>query len=148
MLGRACSSKPWRITPANGCQRIRLQYAALAAIASLALVGTASASVRWFHSPSGNIQCEVSSGGSRGAHAYCQTFQPARSATLHRNGRTTICLGGRCLGNGPENAFTLRYGRSTIVGPFRCTSLQSGIKCVVRSSGHGFKIAKEGIRRI
>jgi hypothetical protein len=102
--------------------------------------------VRWFHSPSGNIQCQVSANDLRGTAAFCQTFEPSRTATLHRNGRTTLC-GARCVGNGPENAFTLRYGHSVVVGPFRCTSLKSGMKCVVRSSGHGFKISKQSIKR-
>jgi hypothetical protein len=54
----------------------------------------------------------------------------------------TACPGTRCLGNGPENAFTLRYGRSVTVGPFRCTSQTSGMRCVTTSSGHGFLISR------
>jgi hypothetical protein len=106
----------------------------------------ASAVTKWFHSPSGNISCEVSPGGTRGRHAYCQTVHPAASALLRVNGSVHTCHGGRCLGNGPENAFTLRYGRLVLVGPFRCTSSrESGMRCIVRKTGRGFVIGRQGI---
>ena len=110
---------------------------------TLALVATAEAKVRWFHSPSGNIQCEVAYHDSRGSYAYCQTFHPAESATLHLNGRTKLCHGGKCLGDGPENAFTLAYGHSVTVGEFKCTSSTDGMRCAVGK--HGFTISKRGI---
>jgi hypothetical protein len=125
----------------------RLLVWVAAVSSSLVATAPASASVRWFYSPSGNISCEVSSGGVRGAYAYCQTLKRPRSVTLHRNGHLTVCRGGRCLGNGPETAKELRYGHSVRVGPFRCTSKQTGMRCVVVSSGHGFAISRGGIRR-
>jgi len=33
------------------------------------------------------------------------------------------------------------------VGPFRCTSLRSGIRCVVSASGHGFLIGASVFKR-
>ena len=119
----------------------------IAALAAAAMPATAAAKTRWFHSPSGNIQCEVSSGGARGAYAYCQTFTPAASATLKESGRTKVCRGGACLGDGPENAFTLGYGKAVRVGAFRCTSRVSGMTCRVVGKGRGFTISREGIRR-
>jgi hypothetical protein len=110
--------------------------------------GTAWATVRFFHSPSGNIECQVSAHDRVGTAAYCQTFTPARSVTLGPGGKLERCRGGKCLGNGPENATTLRYGRSVTVGPFRCTSLKRGMRCVIRSTGHGFVLSRQGIRRI
>jgi uncharacterized protein DUF6636 len=96
--------------------------------------------VAWFHSPSGNIQCEV------GVTAYCQTFRPLQTVTLRANGRSVVCTRRACpVGNGPENATTLAYGRSIRVGPFRCTSLQSGMRCVVVRTGRGFTIARQGV---
>jgi hypothetical protein len=110
-----------------------MRWLALAA----ALTGT-----HWFHSPSGNIQCEVSS-----TYAYCQTFEPLQTAQLRRGGRTAVCSRRACtVGNGPENATTLGYGRSIRVGPFRCSSAMSGMRCVVVTSGHGFTIARVGVR--
>src|SRR4051794_8523867 len=122
----------------------------LAAGLVLALVPAANcvAATKWFHSPTGNIQCEVASGGVNGGHAYCQTFRAPRSVTLAPDGSVRICRGERCLGNGPENAFTLRYGRSIRVGPFRCSSARSGIRCVLVRSSHGFRITAARVRRV
>ncbi|HEY1370702.1 MAG TPA: DUF6636 domain-containing protein [Gaiellaceae bacterium] len=124
----------------------RLLAVAVAVLAFAQPAGSATATVRWFHSPTGNIQCEVASRGPGGTFAFCQTFKAPRSATLRRDGRTRVCRGVGCLGNGPENAFTLRYGRSVTVGPFRCTSRRSGMRCIVRASGHGFAISRERLR--
>ena len=108
----------------------------------------AVATVSWFHSPSGNIQCEVAAADLRGTYAYCQTFVRPRSVRLSASGRMRVCTGTGCLGNGPENAFTLRYGRSVHVGPFRCTSLVSGMRCVVARTGRGFQISRETLTRV
>jgi hypothetical protein len=67
---------------------------------------------------------------------------------MHANGRLDQCRGVRCLGNGPDNATTLAYGRSLVVGPFRCTSLTTGMRCVVRTSGHGFLLSRAGVARL
>jgi hypothetical protein len=111
--------------------------------------GAASGTV-WFHSPSGNIECEVSPGGPhRAARAYCQTARPSAGVSLRPNGKLRVCHGQGCIGNGPENASTLAYGHSMLVGPFRCTSSRlQGIKCIVRQTGKGFAIAQQGITRI
>jgi hypothetical protein len=115
----------------------------------LAASGSAAAepqTVRWFHSPSGNIQCEVASGDPRGTYAYCQTFTPLQTAKLRRNGHTAVCSRRSCpVGNGPEGAPALGYGRSLRVGVFRCSSARSGVRCVVVASGRGFAIARAGI---
>ena len=110
----------------------------------------AAAGTVWFHSPSGNIECEVSPGGPhRAARAYCQTARPSASVSLRPSGRLRICHGQGCIGNGPENASMLGYGHSMLVGPFRCTSSrQQGMKCIVRKTGKGFAIARQGITRI
>jgi hypothetical protein len=70
------------------------------------------------------------------------------SVTLHPNGRLDLCHGVKCLGNGPVNATMLAYGRSVTVGPFRCTSLRIGMRCVVRSTGHGFLLSRAGVKRV
>jgi hypothetical protein len=119
---------------------------------ALAIVAGASASssaarARWFHSPSKNISCEL--GVSRpllGTYAFCATLHPPRCVTLKANGQTRApqnCL----LGNEPENTFTLRYGRSVRLGPFRCTSRRAGMRCVIVRSGHGFLISRERLKR-
>lgn len=118
-----------------------------AALAILAHSSTATASVRWFHSPGGNISCEVSSGGKRGAYAFCQSKRTPKSVTLGRNGRSKICRGVACLGDGPQDAKALASGRSIRVGAFRCTSLRTGMRCLVVKSGRGFKISRSKIQR-
>jgi hypothetical protein len=125
-------------------------YTSAAAIALAAvIVGVAGASrstVRWFHSPSGNIECEVTWHDVRGTYADCQTFKPLQTAVLGANGHTSICAHRPCsVGNGPTNATTLRYGHSLRVGIFRCTSTMAGVRCVVIASSHGFRIAREGV---
>jgi hypothetical protein len=109
--------------------------------------GSASAKVRWFHSPSGNIQCQVSANDARGNSAYCQTFERPQSVTLRRSGKMDLCRGIKCLGNGPEDAFTLLYGHSVRVGPFRCTSLKRGIRCRLIARRTGFLINRNHVRR-
>jgi hypothetical protein len=118
-----------------------------AAVAILAHASTATASVRWFHSPGGNLSCEVSSGGARGAYAFCQSKRTPKSVTLTRDGRSKICRGVACLGDGPQGAKRLAYGRSIRVGAFRCTSLKNGLRCVVVKSGRGFTLSRAKIQR-
>ena len=122
--------------------------AAAIALAAL-IVGAAGAgtnTVRWFHSPSGNIECEVASHDIRGTYADCQTFKPLQTARLGANGHTSICANRSCsVGNGPTNATTLAYGHSLRVGIFRCASTVAGVRCVVIATGHGFRIASEGV---
>ena len=104
---------------------------------------------RWFHSPSRNIQCELD--WQRGAgipdQAYCQTFEPLRSVHMTWTGSLRVCTGQRCVGDGPENAFTLRYGHATQLGPFRCLSLTAGMRCTV-PSGRGFLLSRSGVKRL
>jgi hypothetical protein len=84
----------------------------------------------------------------RGTNVYCQTGKPARNVVLHANGRLNLCNGVQCLGNGPVTATMLAYGRSVVVGPFQCTSLRTGMRCVVQSTGHGFLLSGAGVKRI
>jgi hypothetical protein len=96
----------------------------------------ASGAPAFFHSPSGNIQCEVDA-----EHADCQTFEPMRSVTLKPDGMDSVCRGEGCVGNGPETAGRLAYGKSLSVGPFQCLSEENGVICLV--SSHGFRISRE-----
>lgn len=105
----------------------------------------ASPTRRWFHSPSDNINCEVEAPGD----ARCETFLPAESVEMTWRGTLIECHGLRCIANGPVNATTLAYGRSMRVGEFRCTSLRTGIRCLVETrSPHGFLISRAGISSV
>ena len=116
------------------------------ALTTAAAANAQSTAVRWFHSPSGNIQCEVASGDSRGTYAYCQTTTPTRTARLTANGHTKVCSRRCSIGDGPENATTLGYGKSLNVGKFRCTSQSAGMRCVVAATGRGFRISRDGVK--
>src|SRR4051812_4294379 len=72
-----------------------------AALLALAIPATAAGKVRFFHSPSGNIQCEVAAHDARGTYAYCQTFNPVESVKLDAAGHSKVCRGGTCVGDGP-----------------------------------------------
>jgi hypothetical protein len=102
---------------------------------------------RFFRSPSGNIECELDyEATSVPNRAYCQTQSPAQSVTLSSDGSVKPCSGVSCLGNGPDNESVLSYGRSTTLGPFRCTSTTSGMTCLL-STGQGFEISRSGVAR-
>jgi hypothetical protein len=112
---------------------------------TLTVASPALAKVMWFYSPSKNISCEVSSGGERGAYAFCQSVQKPRSVTLSEQGTLKVCDGTKCLGDGPEEAFELGYGKSVRVGNFECTSKTTGMRCSVSPSGHGFELSRDAL---
>jgi hypothetical protein len=117
-----------------------------------ALAGSsASASpslVRWFHSPSGNISCEVGANRPQiGTYAFCATRSPTRCVRLDGKGQMRVRRGLPCEGDAPETAFTLGYGKSVRVGPFRCTSRMDGMRCAIVVTGHGFLISRERVTR-
>src|SRR5215510_12531954 len=104
----------------------------LVLLLTLGMTGaSASASkavVRWFHSPSRNIECEVAVKRTQlGTYAYGQTHKPPQRVTLYTSGRMRACRGVSCEGTGAVRAFTLRYRSSVGAGPFRCTSLLIGM---------------------
>ena len=102
-----------------------------------------STSLASFHSPTGNISCRLSA-----ASVRCQSRQRPHSVTMNGSGQLTICRGARCLGNPAAGAATLGYGGRTTVGRFTCRSAFSGLTCTVTSSGRGFVINKDGVRRV
>ena len=95
-----------------------------------------------FLTPSGNIECQISSQAGL-AGAYCQTTTPARSVTMNAAGHYTVCTGQQCLANAGEGTPTLFYGTETGVGPFRCESAMTGVTCT--ADGRGFLISASGI---
>jgi hypothetical protein len=127
------------------------------ALAALAVMLSASATAparsqrardaRSFLSPSGNIGCELDwqRGTTIPNRAYCQTYHPPRAVTMSPNGALRVCTGS-CIGDPGEDAFTLGYGRRVKLGPFRCQSLTSGMRCTV-ASGRGFLLSRAGVRR-
>ena len=101
----------------------------------------------YFRSPAG-VECELTvNAGKISAIAYCQTGSPPRSVTMSTSGHLKICRGVGCLSNAPLNVSVLAYGHQTTLGPFRCQSSRSGVRCRV-PSGRGLRISRSGIERI
>ena len=122
------------------------RYAALTgAVLATISPASANAAVAWITSPSRNLDCQMTDRYAGTSEVLCQSTQRPQTVTMAANERLRICRGLQCLGNAPENAVTLGYGKSRAVGKFRCTSLPAGLRCVVIASGRGFLINREGI---
>jgi hypothetical protein len=111
---------------------------------------------RSFDSPSLNINCGMFDDSSF-RQVVCQSRIPLQKVTMHGAGRLTICrdrtpndvkndcnLGDR--GEGPIRP--LAYGRQITVGRFLCLSRKVGVRCTVLSSGRGFLINRDGVKRV
>jgi hypothetical protein len=131
--------------------RFRLQLGLLAALAfsAPAPASAAKGEQHFFFAPGVTTSCEMDAAVPKiGTAAFCQTYPHTESVVLHANGRLTICHGIKCIGNPPEGVPTLTYGAWLDTGPFRCTSLHKGVKCVVRRTGKGFLISPTSIKRL
>lgn len=126
--------------------------ALLGAIAFVAVASGTAAAAReqhFFFAPGVTTSCEMDAGMPKtGTVAYCQTSPHLESVVLNADGHLTICHGVKCIGNPPEGVPTLTYGAWLDAGPFRCTSLHAGVRCVVRRTGHGFLISPTAIKRV
>jgi hypothetical protein len=71
-------------------------------------------------------------------------------ATLSKSGRLRIShLGPNCsVGNAYLGAPTVRYGQSIPFGPFRCTALRAGTRCIVKKTGLGFLLTNRHGERV
>lgn len=117
----------------------------IAVASALAVPASASASGReYFRSPTGNVTCEVSAGGTSGTWVSCQSLRRPQSARLTGEGEVSVCSGKHCLRPRRRalNSLRLKYGSSVRIGPFRCSSRRYTISCWVRSGStrHGFAI--------
>lgn len=125
--------------------RVAVVVAALL-VAPLIPTAQADPGVQFFHSPSGNISCEIDyrRGQDNPDSAYCVSADPPQHVSMNPDGVLEVCKGVSCMSNGPTDAFTLNYGRTTGLGPFTCLSEVSGMICTV-DSGKGFTISRSGI---
>jgi hypothetical protein len=145
-IDRAGITKCWG---SNDVQKagLALPFRVHDALTPMAIYGQGAAvkstSLASFRSPTGNLSCRLSA-----ASVRCQSRQRPHSVTMNGSGQLTICRGARCLGNPAAGAATLDYGGRTTVGRFTCRSAFSGITCTVTSSGRGFVINKDGVRRV
>jgi len=125
--------------------RVAVVLAALL-VTPLGPTAQAEPGVKFFHSPSGNISCEINYQRGYGIpdSAYCVSGKPPQNVSMNSDGVLTVCTGESCLSNGPEDEVTLPYNHTTGIGPFTCLSEVSGVTCTV-VSGRGFTISNSGI---
>jgi len=108
--------------------------------------------LRTFQTPSRNIGC-VLVGGARCDIKKREWAPPAQPASCALDwgqglqvGKTgaagVVCAGDTALNTGP----ILRYGSSSRVGTFTCTSRVKGMTCRNRVTGHGFFLARDRYR--
>jgi hypothetical protein len=113
--------------------------------------GASSVKSIFLQSPSGNIECEMDFGrvGALSSRVFCESqAKPYYSVTLAPDGKLTICSSSlACIANGPDNQTTVAYGSSVTLGPFRCSSLITGMRCTIGSAG-GFVISRSGIQKV
>jgi hypothetical protein len=136
--------------------RVALAVTLLSLGISTAATPASTGSQRFFFTPGPNgASCEIDVGvPGLSAQAWCVVgppHLPARNAigvALTAAGAVKVCHGLRCVGNAPDKTPTLRYGRSIGLGPFRCTSLRQGVRCIATKLGHGFLLGSHGLTRV
>src|ERR1700722_10679244 len=86
------------------------------------------------------------------------TAHPAqRGGPLTAGGRVSTCfvanpgVSAVCTQNWDSSASVLKYGQTSEIGDFRCTSATTGISCILltgKAAGKGFVITDTGVRRV
>jgi len=103
------------------------------------------------YSPSANLECALTDSPQFGSEVFCQSLKPPHWVRMLPNGSLKICRGGlRCTSDFGERPTPrkLVYGAQVTVGRFRCSSLRSGMRCVVIRTGKGFLINAAGVARV
>jgi hypothetical protein len=149
--------------PMNRTSRRALQMSAtmtpLIAAAAIAVPATANAAIDFnFHSPSGNILCDMHMGGDSQSQTTCITadrnwVSPPRSPDCAADELWGDALslykgepGFQCyhrLPDDPTAGQTLDYGETLANGSITCKSQPAGITCTDLGTGHFFRIARE-----
>jgi hypothetical protein len=114
-----------------------------------------SAGPRAFHSPSGNVNCTLSTPGGEDA-ARCEVVDhtwaappPPPDCHLDSGDRFYLTQGGSavvgCYGQEfPTSQQTLGYGQSLSLGTITCASEYTGMTCTDSSTGHYFTVSRDG----
>jgi hypothetical protein len=134
--------------------RLRLIVVVVAAALSVSSAASAATGIHRFIGVRGtaNLDCEVAAGvPGLGTFVYClsaPTPATAVSVQMSAAGKLNVCHGTKCMSNPPDNVTMLRHGHSLKAGPFRCTALKTGIRCLVSKLGRGFLIGPHGLMRL
>jgi hypothetical protein len=128
---------------------------AVVAAALAVTAPAASARVKFFQSPSGNIGCVVGGGIARCdilEHSWTPPPKPSSCIDLDYGNGVEV-IGGHpgeytCAGDTvfSPSAPVLQYGDKITKNRFTCTSKTSGMRCANRNSGHGFFLSREAVR--
>lgn len=113
----------------------------------------AQAEFTLFHTPSGNIGCEVGGFGVRcdvAEHSWVAPPKPANCdldwgggvQVGKKQAASYVCAGDTALHQGK----VLNYGQSVRNGRFRCKSLTDGVRCKNRKTKHGFFVSRDTVR--
>jgi hypothetical protein len=141
----------------------KLLSAAIAALVlplSLGATPAGAFQLKLFHTPDGNIGCEMSFGkGSYGGGARCDIAEhdwktPKKPAScdvdyggglgVGASGKGAfVCAGDTTLHQGRK----LATGGSISVGPYKCKNLGDTMRCVNRDTGHGFELSRSKAKR-
>jgi hypothetical protein len=153
---RAMISLPLRaslVAVAMAASTLAVVVASPVAAVSPAVNESPAATTAWFSSPSRNIACSMYTSGVRCdvlVHTYKPTRRPASCEADWGTAfevKTTGKGHFRCVAdsvNGP--APILKYGHSKSIGRFTCTSRTTGMTCIDRYNGHGFRASKSSYR--
>jgi hypothetical protein len=134
----------------------RALLATLVATAALAILApAASARVKFFQSPSGNIGCVVGGGLARCdilEHSWTPPPKPSSCIDLDYGNGVQV-IGGHpgeytCAGDTvfSPSAPVVDYGDKITKNRFTCTSKTTGMRCANRNSGHGFFLSRDDVR--
>jgi hypothetical protein len=135
--------------------RRALFVTAIVATALAIVPAAASARVKFFQSPSGNIGCVIGGGLARCdilEHSWSPPPKPSSCIDLDYGNGVQV-FGGHpgeytCAGDTvfTPNARVLQYGHKITKNRFTCTSKTSGMRCANRNSGHGFFLSREAVQ--
>jgi len=159
------------VTPAwhSPPMRLTVRTALLAALVLAGLVAAGPAQARFIHftSPSGNIDClgantkpifvscvvQVATWPNKPPRPRsCDLdWVPTEVALANRRVSVGACrgdVGSLCIPNSGDRCSVLPYGRSTDIGPIKCTSATTGVTCRYKVAPRvGFKVSKQGYVR-
>ena len=149
--------------------RLTVRTTLLAALVLAGLVAAAPAQARFVHftSPSGNIDCLGDTAKPIFVSCVVQVatwpnkpprprscdldWVPTEVALSNRKVSVGACrgdVGSLCIRGEQPRCSVLPYGRSTDIGPIKCTSATTGVTCRYKVAPRvGFKVSKQGYVR-